>query len=204
MRSIASYRNPFGSMGAGPLPDTTAVSVATAMATAMAASTAAHTARDMACAYGHGPRGQGQSQSRGRTLDPGPHIRDPGSWLQDPAGISIPDFGSRILAAGSAKVTLNLVLEKEQFENIRSIVEALQPDAQLDVEQFSAALTKTHHALHGAMAKTASTLAPEASVERMLRRATRSCRTASGRPESANVFFSVTVVSRSFALASSR
>ena len=61
------------------------------------------------------------------------------------------------LAAASAKVTLNLVLEKEQFENIRSIVEAIQPDAQLDVEQFSAALTKTHHALHGAMAKTAST-----------------------------------------------
>ena len=61
------------------------------------------------------------------------------------------------LAAASAKVTLNLVLEKEQFENIRSIVEAIQPDAQLDAEQFSAALTKTHHALHGAMAKTAST-----------------------------------------------
>ena len=62
------------------------------------------------------------------------------------------------LAAESANVTLNLVLEKEQFENIRSIIEAIQPEAQIDAEQFSAALTKTHHSLHGAMAKTATTL----------------------------------------------
>ncbi|MGI9470274.1 MAG: universal stress protein [Rubripirellula sp.] len=62
------------------------------------------------------------------------------------------------LADESATVTLNLVIEKEQFENIRSIVEALQPDAKLEPEQFSEALTKTHHAIHGAMAKTASSL----------------------------------------------
>ena len=62
------------------------------------------------------------------------------------------------LAAESANVTLNLVLEKEHFENICSIIEAIQPEAQIDTEQFSAALTKTHHALHGAMAKTAATL----------------------------------------------
>lgn len=60
------------------------------------------------------------------------------------------------LADPSATVTLNLVMEKEHFENIRSIVEALQPGANLEPEQFSEALTKTHHALHAAMAKTAS------------------------------------------------
>ena len=62
------------------------------------------------------------------------------------------------LAGSSAKVTLNLVLEKEHFENIRSIIEAIQPETQLDEAEFSAALTKTHHTLHGAMAKTASAL----------------------------------------------
>ena len=62
------------------------------------------------------------------------------------------------LAAKAANVTLNLVLEQEHFENIRSIIEAIQPDTHIDAEQFSAALTKAHHALHGAMAKTASTL----------------------------------------------
>ncbi len=59
-------------------------------------------------------------------------------------------------AGEKATVTLDLVVEKEQFENIRSIVEALSPDAQLDPEKFSDALTKTHQDIHGAMAKTAS------------------------------------------------
>lgn len=62
------------------------------------------------------------------------------------------------LAAKAASVTLNLVIEKEQYENIRSIVEALQPKATLEPEQFSDALTKTHQSIHGAMAKTASGL----------------------------------------------
>jgi hypothetical protein len=62
------------------------------------------------------------------------------------------------LAAKAASVTLNLVIEKEQYENIRSIVEALQPNATLEPEQFSDALTKTHQSIHGAMAKTASEL----------------------------------------------
>ncbi len=62
------------------------------------------------------------------------------------------------LASKGALVTLNLVIEKEQYENIRSIVEALHPDATLEPEQFSDALTKTHQSIHGAMAKTASEL----------------------------------------------
>ncbi|MCG8652028.1 MAG: universal stress protein, partial [Pirellulales bacterium] len=60
------------------------------------------------------------------------------------------------LAAENAVVTLNLVVEKEQYQNIRSILEALQPATTLEPDQFSAALTKTHQSMHSAMAKTAS------------------------------------------------
>lgn len=62
------------------------------------------------------------------------------------------------LAEPKATVTLNLVIDHEQFENIRSIIEAIQPDASLDAETFGDALTKTHQAIHGAMAKTAGEL----------------------------------------------
>lgn len=60
------------------------------------------------------------------------------------------------LAGEKATVTLNLVIEKEQYENIRSIVEALTPETSFNPEEFSEALTKTHQDIHGAMAKTAS------------------------------------------------
>ncbi|TWU56431.1 Universal stress protein family protein [Rubripirellula tenax] len=60
------------------------------------------------------------------------------------------------LAGDGATVTLNLVIEKEQYENVRAIVEAMQPGLSMDLEQFSDAMTKTHQSLHGAMAKTAA------------------------------------------------
>ena len=60
------------------------------------------------------------------------------------------------LAGSGATITLNLVIEKEQFENIRSIIEAMSPEQSFDAEQFSDALTKTHKAIHAAMAKTAA------------------------------------------------
>lgn len=62
------------------------------------------------------------------------------------------------LAEKAASVSLNLVIEKEQYENVRSIVEALQPDSTLEPEQFSDALTRSHQSIHGSMAKTASEL----------------------------------------------
>jgi len=62
------------------------------------------------------------------------------------------------LADSSAMVTLNLVIEKEQFENMRSLLEAIHPEETIDPEKFSDALTKTHEALHGSMAKTATNL----------------------------------------------
>jgi hypothetical protein len=60
------------------------------------------------------------------------------------------------LAKKSTTVTLNLVIEKENYENMRALLEALHPEETLDPEQFSDALTKTHEAIHGSMAKTAS------------------------------------------------
>lgn len=62
------------------------------------------------------------------------------------------------LAAPAATVTLNLVIEKEQYENMRSLIEALHPDSKLDPDQFCEAMTKTHQSIHGAMAKTAQGL----------------------------------------------
>jgi hypothetical protein len=62
------------------------------------------------------------------------------------------------LAKKSTTVTLNLVIEKENYENMRSILEALHPEETLEPQQFSEALAKTHESLHGAMAKTASKL----------------------------------------------
>ncbi|MEM6468138.1 MAG: universal stress protein [Planctomycetota bacterium] len=61
-------------------------------------------------------------------------------------------------SADGGTVTLNLVVEKEQYENIRSIVEAVSGPGSLDSEAFTEALTKTHQSLHGAMAKTATAL----------------------------------------------
>ncbi len=62
------------------------------------------------------------------------------------------------LAENSATITLNLVIDKEQFENMRSLLEALHPTENIEPEQFSDALTKTHQSIHAAMAKTASAL----------------------------------------------
>lgn len=62
------------------------------------------------------------------------------------------------LAAEGAEITLNLVIEQEQYENIRSILEAIDPETKLDPEQFSEALAKSHQRLHGGMSKTASSM----------------------------------------------
>jgi hypothetical protein len=62
------------------------------------------------------------------------------------------------MAAPDAVVSLNLVVEEEQYQNIRAIIKALTPETSVDLEAFSAAVTKTHATLHGAMAKTASAM----------------------------------------------
>lgn len=60
------------------------------------------------------------------------------------------------LADKESAVTLNLVVEREQFQNIRSIVEALSPGTSINESELQAALAKTHQALHAAMANTAA------------------------------------------------
>lgn len=60
------------------------------------------------------------------------------------------------LASDGAKISLNLVLEKEAFENMKSIFEAINPGTNLDSEAFGDALAKSHADLHGSMAKTAA------------------------------------------------
>ncbi|KAA1261848.1 Universal stress protein family protein [Rubripirellula obstinata] len=65
--------------------------------------------------------------------------------------------------AGS--ITLNLVVEKEQYQNLRSILKALHPEETIDEQKFADALTKTHHLLHGAMAKTATALSLSYSLQ---------------------------------------
>jgi nucleotide-binding universal stress UspA family protein len=62
------------------------------------------------------------------------------------------------LAAEGAEITLNLVIEQEQFENIRAILEAMDSETQLNPEQFAEALTRSHQNLHGGMAKTAASM----------------------------------------------
>lgn len=62
------------------------------------------------------------------------------------------------MAEPGSTVTLNLVIEKEQFENMRTLIEAIDPDVSVDLDSFGKALTKTHRGLHSAMAKTAGTL----------------------------------------------
>ena len=62
------------------------------------------------------------------------------------------------LSSPGAAVGLDLVVEKEQFENIRSIVEALSEGTTLDTESFTKAMTKTHQSIHASMAKTAAEL----------------------------------------------
>lgn len=60
------------------------------------------------------------------------------------------------LAADGASVSLNLVLEKEAYQNMRSIFEAINPGTDFQTSDFSDALAKSHAGLHGSMAKTAA------------------------------------------------
>lgn len=62
------------------------------------------------------------------------------------------------MASEKANVSLDLVIEKEQYENIKSIIEAVAPESTFDADQFREALTKTHQSIHDSMSKTASTI----------------------------------------------
>ncbi|MEM9827792.1 MAG: universal stress protein [Planctomycetota bacterium] len=59
------------------------------------------------------------------------------------------------LVRPSGRVSLNLVIEKEQFENMRSIVRSMDPASEMDVREFSDALTKAHQSLHRGLTEAA-------------------------------------------------
>lgn len=64
---------------------------------------------------------------------------------------------SWIFGLGDVKtsVSLNLVVEKEQFENLRAIVEAIDPTEILTEQAIGDALAKSHQQIHIAMQRTA-------------------------------------------------
>ncbi len=62
------------------------------------------------------------------------------------------------LAAQDGEVSLNLVVEKEHFENVRTIIEAVDPGKSFDVSMLSDVLASTHQNLHAAMNATAREL----------------------------------------------
>lgn len=59
------------------------------------------------------------------------------------------------VAAPGAEISLNLVVEKEHFENVRAIVEALRPGETFDESMLSNVLKQTHQTLHAGMNATA-------------------------------------------------
>ncbi|EMI57796.1 hypothetical protein [Rhodopirellula sallentina] len=62
------------------------------------------------------------------------------------------------LARPGGEVSLNLVVEKEHFENVRAILESVDPGKQFNVDMLADVLAKTHQNLHAAMVKTAEDL----------------------------------------------
>ncbi|EMI41473.1 hypothetical protein [Rhodopirellula sp. SWK7] len=62
------------------------------------------------------------------------------------------------LAKPKGEVSLNLVVEKEHFENVRAILESVDPDKEFDVGMLADVLARTHQNLHAAMNKTANDL----------------------------------------------
>lgn len=58
-------------------------------------------------------------------------------------------------ATDKTEISLNLVVEKEHFENVRALMEELRPGETFDESTLSDVLTKTHQSLHGAMNATA-------------------------------------------------
>ncbi len=60
------------------------------------------------------------------------------------------------LVAADGEVSLHVILEKEHYENLRSVLEAARPGESFDESRVTDVLTKSHGRLHGAMAKSAT------------------------------------------------
>lgn len=60
------------------------------------------------------------------------------------------------MAADDATITLNIVVEEGQLENLRELLQVVAPEQSIDREQLEVAMTKTHAHLHAATAKAAA------------------------------------------------
>ena len=59
------------------------------------------------------------------------------------------------LLSEGGELSFHVVIEKEAFENLRSVLTALSPDQEIDTQAYGDALAKSHGRLHRELAKTA-------------------------------------------------
>ena len=59
------------------------------------------------------------------------------------------------LVSDGGELSFHVVIEKEAFENLRSVLVALSPDQEIDAQAYGDALAKSHGRLHRELAKTA-------------------------------------------------
>ncbi|QEG39588.1 hypothetical protein [Roseimaritima ulvae] len=61
------------------------------------------------------------------------------------------------LAAPGAELTLSLVIDREQYENIRALMDVITPDKPLELSQLNDAMAESHARLHAGITKAATT-----------------------------------------------
>lgn len=60
------------------------------------------------------------------------------------------------LAAAGAELTLSLVIDREQYENIRALMDVITPEKPLEISQLNEAMAESHARLHAGIAKAAA------------------------------------------------
>ncbi|SRR6056297_2892076 len=60
------------------------------------------------------------------------------------------------LAAPKAQLTLSLVIDREQYENMRALLDVIAPDKPLELSQLNDAMAESHAHLHAAITKSAA------------------------------------------------
>lgn len=61
------------------------------------------------------------------------------------------------LAAAGGELTLSLVIDREQYENIRALMDVITPEKPLEISQLNEAMAESHARLHAGIAKAAAT-----------------------------------------------
>ncbi|WP_153557269.1 universal stress protein [Roseimaritima sediminicola] len=60
------------------------------------------------------------------------------------------------LAAPRAQLTLSLVIDREQYENMRALMDVISPENSLDISQLNDAMAESHARLHASINKAAA------------------------------------------------